>query len=73
VVEVVTVPVDAEVEAGVDAVVAVGAVTTVVAAAVAGVTVVVVEDAIAGESGAIAIIRLILHNLSRFGSAIDQP
>lgn len=68
-----------EAEVGVDAVVAAGAGITVVgtgvvgAGVVVGVTVVAAEDAIGGELRSTASIRLILYNLPRFGSAIDQP
>ena len=76
-IQAVTVPVVVVVEAvaGADGVVAAGDVTTVAdtEAAVAGVTVAAEEDATGGELRSIAMIQLILYNVSRFGSAIDQP
>lgn len=81
-IQAVTVPVVAVVEVGVDADVVVVVVTTVadtVEVEVEGVAGVTVEEeleeggATDGELILIAMIRLILYNLSRFGSAIDQP
>jgi len=77
VVEAVTVLVVAVVEVGVDADVVVVVTTVVDTVEVEGVAGVTVEEeeggATDGELILIAMIRLILYNLSRFGSAIDRP